>query len=480
MLRTTESLTNTTELDVFTSREVMFQPQAACTFVVEGSVASTGNVWNPVPVDILSDGVDAQGNGGPVAANTIIRVNTQGLSRLRFPQLASSTTTSVTRVVPFEIARQPQSLVTLGGLGDSQLASGITTVAGPDAQNLATGRLGVLTSHNVLMWASGKSRGRLVYAGVAGEGGVTSSMIVASHLPTAINRRWTFCAISATTNDVAASVPAATTIANIEYMVVSLLAVGTIPIIMGNLPNRLTTGAAYDALNIGLRNLANKYARYGVLYEDAWTPFVGTDGLGISGSFRDNTHLTHAANLTRGSNLADLILAAHPWTPTGYLPVSNAAGKSGLFTNPIFTANSGAVTPTGWAISGTGVTSNVASGAVGNDWTLTRGSANSVGNTSSAIAVAGGTYVWYGGVTTTGTANTSTQFGFRDPAFVGANHAWVFQINSAEVPANYWFAVLFAVPTGFPDNHFRFTSAGSVGSTFVWRQLELYTTTAWA
>lgn len=470
MLRTTESLTNTTELDVFTSREVIFQPQAACTFVVEGSVASTGNVWNPVPVDILSDGVDAQGNGGPVAANTIIRVNTQGLSRLRFPQLASSTTTSVTRVVPFEFARQPQDYATLGGLGDSQLASGIVTTAGNDTQDLVTGRLGAMTEHNVLLWASGYSGAKLVYAGVAGEGGLTSAQIITNHLPMALRRRWTFCAISATTNDVGAAVPAATTIANIEYMVVSLLAVGTIPIIMGNLPNRLTTGAAYDDLNIGLRNLANKYARYGVIFEDAWSPYVGTDGLGIAGSFRDNTHLTFAANRTRGQNLASLILASHPWVRDAYLPYSNAAGKRGLATNPIFTANSGAVTPTGWTITGTGATSNVASGAVGNNWTLTRGSADTAGTTGN-IAVNGGTYVWVGAM-----EKAPGEFGFRDPGFVAANHAWRFT-NTLAIPSGLKFAVEFAVPSAFPANYFRVLLTGA--GTSIMAQFELYATTAW-
>lgn len=472
------TLSNNTEISTLGLESLGIQfkavPGGAPTF--EGSVNTSGSDWVRVRGTKRSSLALDDGN---FTLDEIIDFDTRHLARLRIVNLTGTVAVDY-HTVPFEFARQPQSLVTLGGLGDSQLASGITTVAGPDAQDLNTGRLGVMTSHNVLMWASGKSRGRLVYAGVAGEGGVTSSLIIALHLPMALRRRWTFCAISATTIDVAAGVPAATTIANIKFMVEALLSVGTIPIIMGNLPNRLTTGAAYDALNIGLRELAASFANQGVVYEDAWTPFVGADGLGQAALFRDNTHLTHAANITRGANLADLILAAHPWIPTAYLPVSNAAGKSGLFTNPIFTANSGAVTPTGWAISGTGVTSNVAAGAVGNDWTLTRGSANSAGNTTANIAAAGNTYVWYGGVTTTGTANTSTQFGFRDPAFVGANHAWLLQINSAEVPANYWFSVLFAVPTGFPDNHFRFTSAGSVGSTFVWRQLELYTTTAWA
>lgn len=369
----------------------------------------------------------------------------------------------------FNLARQPQDFATLGGLGDSHLASGIVTNVGPDTQNLVTGRLGAMTEHNVLLWASGYSGAKLVYAGVEGTGGLTSQQIIDTHLAGAMRHRWTFCAISATTNDVGA-VAAATTIANIEYMVVSLLSVGTIPIIMGNLPNRITTGAAYDALNIGLRKLATKYAQYGVIYEDAWSPYVGPDGLGKASLFRDNTHLTFTANRTRGQNLASLILEAHPWVRDAYLPYSNAAGKLGLATNPIFTANSGAVTPTGWTITGTGATSNVASGAVGNDWTLTRGSVDTSATTGT-IAAAGGTYVWVGAI-----QKANGEFGFRDPGFVPARHAWRFT-NTMAIPAGLKFAVKFAVPSGFPANYFRvlLTSAG----TSIMSQFELYPTDPW-
>lgn len=478
MLRTTETLTSATELNVFTSKEVILQPQIDAKFVVEGSVIDSGDQWSPVPIEVLNSGLPVSGNGGDIPAKSIVRINTTGLSRLRFPQLAGSTATYTTRV-PFDLAPQPQDFVTLGGLGDSQLASGITTTAGNDTQNLVTGRLGAMTEHNVLLWASGYSGGKLVYAGVEGTGGLTSQQIIDTHLQGALRHRWTFCAISATTNDVGAAVASATTIANIEYMVVCLLAVGTIPIIMGNLPNRLTTGAAYDALNIGLRGLANKYAMKGVIYEDAWAPYVGDDGLGDAALFRDNTHLTFAGNKTRGQNLASLILAAHPWVRDAYLPQSNATGKSGLATNPIFTANSGAVTPTGWTIGGTGVTSNVTSGAVGNDWTLTRGSANSTGNTTANIAPAGGTYIWVSRVQTTNIASAGSELGFRDPAFVAASHAWRWIINDQELPADFILAVKFAVPTGFPAQYYRVLGGGLTGGTIVHSQFELYTTSAW-
>lgn len=475
MAVTSVTLSNNTEISVVGAEiiRVYFKADASCSFEV--SLAASGDTWGRVrgknlATQTLDYGEFKDGELYEFPVGVAARFRVTGLT---------GTLDIDWDTVPFDVARQPQDFATLGGLGDSQLASGITTTAGNETQNLVTGRLGVMTEHNVLLWASGYSGGKLVYAGVEGRGGLTSAEVIENHLEGALRHRWTFCAISATTNDVGAAVPAATTIANIEFMVVSLLAVGTIPIIMGNLPNRLTTGAAYDALNIGLRGLANKYAMKGVIYEDAWAPYVGDDGLGDSGLFRDNSHLTFAGNKTRGQNLASLILAAHPWVRDAYLPQSNAAGKSGLATNPIFTANSGAVTPTGWTIGGTGATSNVASGTVGNDWTLTRGTANVTGNTSSNIAADGATYIWVSRVQTTNIASAGSEIGFRDPGFVAANHAWRWVINDQELPAGFILAVKFAVPSGFPDNYYRVLGGGLTGGTIVHSQFELYTTSAW-
>lgn len=474
MAVTSVTLSNNTEISTVGAKtlRVYFKGNASCTF--EMSLATSGSTWGRVrgfnlATQTLDNGDFKNGETYEFPVGVSARFRVTGLTGTVAVDYDS---------VPFRFAPQPQDFATLGGLGDSQLVSGITTVAGVDQQNLATGRLGAMVEHNVLLWASGYSAGRLVYAGIAGNTGLTSAQIIANHLAEAVARRWAFCAISATTNDIGASVPAATTIANIEYMVVSLLAVGTVPIIMGNLPNRLTTGAAYDALNIGLRQLATKYQQYGVIFEDAWGPFVGTDGLGNVSLFRDNAHLNFNGNRQRGQNLANLIIASHPWVRDAYLPRSNAAGKSGLATNPIFTANSGAVTPTGWTIGGTGVTTNVAGGTVGNDRTLTRGSANSTGETA-AIATANSTYVWVSRVQTTGVANASSEIGWRDPAFVNSNHAWRWVINDQELPSNFILAVKFAVPAGFPANYYRFQSAGSVGSTFVHSQFELYRVGAW-
>lgn len=472
------TLSNNTEINVLGLESVGIQYKAipGGRPIIEGSVNTTGSDWVRIRGTKRSS---LTLDNGEFVLDEIIDYPTRHLARIRIVNLTGTVAVDY-HTVPFEFARQPQDYATLGGLGDSQLVSGITTVAGVDQQDLVTGRLGAMTGHNVLMWASGYSIGRLVYAGIEGNTGLTSQQILDQFLPGALRHGWTFCAISATTNDIGASVPAATTINNIEFMVQSLLSVGTIPIIMGNLPNRLTTGAAYDDLNIGLRNLANKYANYGVIFEDAWAPYVGTDGLGLVGSFRDNVHLTFSANRIRGQNIAALILGSHPWVRDAYRPVSNAAGKRGLAANPIFTANSGAVTPTGWTLTGTGATTNVAAGTVGNDWTSTRGPANMAGNTTANIAVKGATYVWVSRVGTTNVINASSEIGFRDPAFVNANHAWRWVINDQELPtSNFVLAVKFSVPSASVDQYYRFQSAGASGSTFIHSQFELYPTTAW-
>lgn len=102
------------------------------------------------------------------------------------------------------------------------------------------------------------------------------------------------------------------------------------------------------------------------------------------------------------------------------------------------------------------------------------------GNTSANIAVKGATYVWVCRVGTTNVINASSEIGFRDPAFVNANHAWRWVINDQELPtSNFVLAVKFAVPSASVDQYYRFQSAGASGSTFVHSQFELYPTTAW-
>jgi len=472
MPATTHALTDGQALSVITSQQVSIRFNAGVgPITIEGSLGSSQ--FDKIHDRITSDRPAEDSNGRLYFnAGRIITMDVRSFEEIRFVGAAVNIDVS-----PFDSARPLNRIATIGGLGDSQLASGIVTTAGNDQQNLATGRLGVMNQHNVCFWASGYSRARLAYAGIAGEAGLTSAQVLATWLPVARARRWTYCPISVGTNDIGGAVAASVTITNVRRMVESLLEVGTIPIICGVLPNRLTTGAAYDALNEGYRRLAVEYR---VPFEDAWGPYVGTDGLGQSALFRDNTHLTHAANMARGERIANLILGAYPGVPASLLPFANGAGKAGLMANPIYTANSGAVTPTGWAFSGTGASSNVATGAVGNDWALTRGSANAIANTSAAPATAGSTYLWVGGVRTTGGAfNASSYFGWRDPGAVAASHAWQMQINSVEIAANLEFAVLFRVPTGFPANRFQHQNAGSSSSLIELRRNELYLMDPW-
>lgn len=469
------TLTNGVAIPVagYSKLAVQFQVRTSCVFW--GSDHPTGDNWY-----VLEPNKDEA--GGPntsriYEANQQARFDILGAERVKVEGLAAPVSASFNLVFnPFDSARPAYRIATIGGLGDSGLQSGVVTSAGNDQQNLATGRLGVLNQHNVQFWASGYSRGRLAYAGSAGLAGLTSTQVLTDHLAVAQARRWTFCPVHVGTNDIGV-LAASVTIANVRQMVEGLLAVGTIPIICGVLPHRVTTGTAYDQLNEGLRRLAVEYR---VPFEDNWGPNVGVDGLGSAALFRDNAHLTHAANQARGERLAALILGAYPELPANLLPWSNAADKAGLFPNPIFNQNSGAVTPTGWAISGAGATSNVAGGTVGNTFALTRAAANAVANTSSAFATAGGTYLWVGGIQTSGSAfNGSTYFGFRDPGSLPQFHAWQMSVNSVDLPANFEPAVLFSVPAGFPANRFQHQNAGNSSSVVTLQRNELYAVGAW-
>jgi hypothetical protein len=291
--------------------------------------------------------------------------------------------------------------------------------------------------------------------------------------------RWKFCLISATTNDVAAGNSHTITLDNIERMMIALLANGTIPVVLANLPNRVDRGSAYDKLNVGLRKLVNAYARERAVYVDDWPIFVGTDGYGKSSLFRDNTHLNEEGNQLRGEAIANAIMAVHPGMSDAYLPYYDAAGD-GLVANPIYIQNSGAVTPTGRTISGTGIASNVASGAVGNDWTTTKGSGNAEGRTTASPAVAGKTYIFVTGIETAGGANNaSSELGIRDPGFSAASHAWRWSWGARDLPAGGKLAIKVAVPAGFPDNYIRYVNAGTLNSTVKLSQTQLYETEAW-
>jgi len=446
---------------------------------LQGSVDGTNYVDLPYrnATSISGDGVTMDGIGiGKMAfsAGQTVRLDIRGLAYIRGTDMTNSV--AIAYEVFFDSAGllpaiAPNDYATLGGLGDSQLSSGIVTTPGNDQQNLTTGRLGAMTGYNCLMWASGYSAGKLVYNGIAGTTGITMQILHDSHLATAMAKRWTFCCVSGGTNDIAGAVASTTTLEYLERIIIGLLSVGTIPIIMGVLPNLVTLGAAHDALNIGYRKLAAKYARQGVIFEDAYAPHVETTGLGVAAHFRDNTHLTSAHNKVRGQRLATLILAAHPWVRDAYVPVSNATGKSGLVTNPVYTANAGAVTPTGWSISGVGAVTNVAAGtAVGNEWTLTKG-LNSVSATTGNIFPAGATYILVTGITTTNAASANTELGVRDPAFSAAAHAWRWVLDT-ETPAGFIIAVKFSVPTGFPTNYIRQVNGGANPSSIMLFQTE--------
>lgn len=473
MPATTVALTDGQAYSVITSQQLSIRFNAAVGPVrIEGSLGSSR--FDKIHDRITSDRPAEDGNGRLYFnQGRIITLDVRSFDEIRFVGAAVNIDVS-----PFDPARPLNRIATIGGLGDSGLQSGVVTVPGNDAQNLATGRIGVLNQHCVQFWASGYSRGRLAYAGSAGAPGLTSTQILADHLAAAQARRWTFCPIHVGTNDIGGAVSASVTVANVRQMMEGLLAVGTIPIVCGVLPNRSTTGAAYDNLNERFRRLAVEYR---VPFEDNWGPNVGVDGLGNPALFRDTAHLTHAANQARGERLAALILGAYPETPANLLPWSNAAGKSGLFPNPIFNQNGpGALTPNGWTISGVGAVSNLNAGSVGNNFNLARGANAVLANTTSAFALAGGTYLWTGGIRTTGNAfNSSTYFAFFSPDFQPANHAWQVQINSVDLPANFEPAILFRVQPGFPACRFQTNNAGSSGSAIELYRNELYAVDAW-
>jgi hypothetical protein len=159
MIRSTESLTSTTELDVSAYSKVLLQPEAACNAVVQGSTTTSGNLWDVVPVKVYASGVESLGNGGPVLANNIVEVPCEGLARIKVSGLASTTTVRVTRV-PFDnsliVAAASEASVraaieymnSIGG-GTVQVLRGTITLTSPlplyDGVKVVGTSLGALT-----------------------------------------------------------------------------------------------------------------------------------------------------------------------------------------------------------------------------------------------------------------------------------------------------------------------------------------------
>lgn len=152
-----------------------------------------------------------------------------------------------------------------------------------------------------------------------GVGGAASSALAAqaASVPTG-----TACLVHEGTNDAAASVTAATHIANMEAAVAVLLNRGVTPIIISS-PPRDSTIALINSYSVAERVWC---IDEGLYFVDPWNKWVDpADGSWTAGSSTDGDHPTNVTHYGAGKMIADILLGTEhsafiPRTNTNLLP----------------------------------------------------------------------------------------------------------------------------------------------------------------
>lgn len=159
---------------------------------------------------------------------------------------------------------------TVWKLGDSISANGYTAPSGSADKIWNPDR-------DYLMWACMLSMGRLIYGGAAATGGFRTDQIIATHLPTVLAAKPTFCVVHAGTNDIGTHTTAVT-IANLKTIFDRLLAAGITPIATTMLPKETNKGSNREALDT-MSAFVTRYAdKLGFPRVDWTTPFISTAG----------------------------------------------------------------------------------------------------------------------------------------------------------------------------------------------------------
>ena len=159
---------------------------------------------------------------------------------------------------------------TVWKLGDSISANGFTAPTASADRVWSPDR-------DYLLWASILSMGKIAYGGTAATGGFKTDQIIATHLPTVLAARPTFCVVHAGTNDIGTHTTAVT-IANLKTIFDRLLAAGITPVATTMLPKETNKGSSREALD-AMSAFVTRYADLkGFPRVDWTTPFITTAG----------------------------------------------------------------------------------------------------------------------------------------------------------------------------------------------------------
>jgi lysophospholipase L1-like esterase len=253
-----------------------------------------------------------------------------------------------------------------------------------------------LGSTQYLPWVGLLSNQRMTPIGFAAGPGITTATILSTHLPTvlAASPRPAACFVQGGTNDAGsfASVPLATTIANLTSIYQQLMGAGILPILLTNPPRTDSPSGARAALG-KINDWIVRYASAnGLPLVDLWTGLVDptTGGYLAAYDSGDGIHPNAAGAKQMGVLINSAVATWFPnWAPrlAGYNADPNG------HQNPLFLTDGNADgVPDTWtmALNGTPTVGIGADGSVlGNAWSIQRGTVDLVG-TSNGIACAAG------------------------------------------------------------------------------------------
>ncbi len=265
---------------------------------------------------------------------------------------------------------------------------------------------GGMTQFSYLLWAILLSGGRLQYAGTFATGGVSSSTIKANWLAAVVAAKPDMCIIGPMmTNDFGLGVSFATTVANMESVISTLLNAGIIPVMCVEPPDNI---AANENIAMVQRNLwALRYAsRHSLPIIDFYTVLSDTSGNWIPSlnNLGDGLHPNGAGAKVMGQQVVNALvsgtLAPTRENPPLMYSAQVASDTTTLLTNQLLLNN---VTtpgvPDNWTyIGGTATSSLAADGSTpaaprvaarGNLFSVTRGTTDTVATTAALTVTPG-------------------------------------------------------------------------------------------
>lgn len=325
------------------------------------------------------------------------------------------------------------------------------------------------------------SNGRLQYSTNAGVPGNTSSQMLA-RLTDVTNSKATTVVVLAGTNDVAQTVPLATTMGNIDAIVKGIRTAGKVPV-LGTIPPKLAQRTAVATLNLAIRLycLDNQ-----VPLIDFYAKLIDpTTGDYLTAYQNDGTHPNAAGYAVMGQAVVDALCSGGSTSHLSLIASCDNADGINKLANPL-AVNISTDIPTSWGKLNNGAGSDVTYSVVTGDTSILGNWAQIV--TASATGYralkngtgsgysAGDTLLVQGRVSSSGLSGGAT-LGVQ-VQFYGATTSQLIQTLGAPVSAGVFSRVL-TVPTGTTYVELQILgSASNAGSgTFKVAQTGLYNLT---